>query len=85
LTDDQKRVVAQDFGMKGDQLDIRVRLALLYYLLKRLNLDFKEEKRPPYEQHIVLANHEEVRRALKQAQSGQSAAESDGPLPTTMV
>lgn len=83
LTDDQKHVVAQDFGMKGDRLDVRVRLALLYYLLKRLNLDFEEEKRPAREQHVILANRDEVRQALKRAQDGSSAAEPDGPLSAT--
>ena len=69
LTPDQKRVIAQDFGMKGERLDMQVRLALLYYVLKRLNLDFEEEKRPAREQHVVLANHDDVRKALRKAQS----------------
>lgn len=80
LTDDQKRVVAQDFGMQGDRLEVRVRLALLYYLLKQLNLDFEEEQRPSNEQHIVLDNSDEVRRALQRAQDGSSAVELDGLL-----
>jgi hypothetical protein len=67
LSNEQKHVVAQDFGMKGGYLDVKLRLALLYYLLKRLNLDFEEEKRPAREQHVVLAKPEEVRRALKRA------------------
>src|SRR5262245_33932477 len=69
LSDEQKKVVEQDFGMKAGRLDINVRLALLYYLLKRLNLDFKEEKRPAREQHVVLANREEARQSLARAQS----------------
>jgi len=70
LTDDQRRVVARDFGMKGGQLNMQVRLALLYYLLKRLNLDFEEEARAAREQHVVLANRDEVRDALARAQTG---------------
>lgn len=73
LSDEQKHVVAQDFGMAGGRLDVKVRLALLYYLLKRLNLDFEEEKRPAREQHVVLAEPDEVRRMLKRA-DGRSAA-----------
>lgn len=68
LTEDQQHVVAMDYGMGKNQLKIDIRLALLYYLLKRLNLDFAEDKRPPREQHIVLANAGEVREALKRAQ-----------------
>ncbi len=75
LTDEQKLVIALDFGMKGERLDVKVRLALLYYLLRRLDLDdFEEAKRLAREQHVVLANPDEVRRALKRAQAGGSAS-----------
>jgi predicted DNA-binding transcriptional regulator YafY len=83
LTPEQKRVIAQDFGMKGERLDVRVRLALLYYVLKRLNLDFEEEKRPAREQHVVLANRDEVSKALKRAQLDERAVKSASPLSAT--
>jgi predicted DNA-binding transcriptional regulator YafY len=79
LSDDQKHVVAQDFGMKGGHLEMKVRLALLYYLLKRLNLDFEEEKRPAREQHVVLAQPNMVRRALQRAQSGSATPDAVVP------
>ncbi|MFC1491804.1 WYL domain-containing protein, partial [Nitrospinota bacterium] len=68
LNDDQQQVVADDYGMRKNLLKVEIRLALLYYFLKRLNLDFFEEKRPAREQHIVLANRDEVRKALDRAQ-----------------
>ena len=80
LTADQKRVIAQDFGMKGERLDMRVRLALLYYVLKRLNLDFEEEKRLAREQHVVLANSDEVRQALSRALSDPTAVKPAGQI-----
>ena len=81
LTDEQKRVIAHDFGIRGERLDVKVRLALLYYLLRRLDLhNFDEPKRPAREQHVVLANPDEVRRALRRAQSGGSASDTDTPL-----
>jgi hypothetical protein len=81
LTEDQRRVIVQDFGMKGERLDVKVRLALLYYLLRRLDLDdFQGEKRPAREQHVVLANRDEVRRALQRAQIGLPGSEPDTPL-----
>jgi predicted DNA-binding transcriptional regulator YafY len=83
LTADQNRVVSQDFGMKRDRLDMRVRLALLFYVLKRLNLDFEEERRPAREQHVVLANRDDVRKALKRAQSDSSAARPASLLSAT--
>ena len=69
LSEDQKRVVGHDYGMKNGRLEIEVRAALLYYLLKRLHIDFKEEKRPAQQQHYVLANRDDVRRALTKAQA----------------
>jgi predicted DNA-binding transcriptional regulator YafY len=81
LTEDQKRIVAQDFGMRGERLDVKVRLALLYYVLRRLDLhDFAGEKRPAREQHVVLADPAEVRRTLKRVQSGSAASDAHSPL-----
>lgn len=68
LTRNQRRVVALDFGMEGESLKIPMRLALLYYFLKRLNLEGDAERRAPKEQHVVLGNKAEVRAALKRAQ-----------------
>ena len=67
LNASQKRIVSQDYGMKSQRLEVPVRKALLYYFLRRLNLDFSEEQRPPHEQHVVLANPQAVRAALEVA------------------
>lgn len=64
----QRRVVALDFGMERESVSVRVRVALLYYFLKRLNLDGDAERRAPKEQHIVLGNKAEVRAALKRSE-----------------
>jgi hypothetical protein len=81
LTDAQKKVIAQDFGMKAGRLDIKVKLALLYYLLRRLNLDdFKAEQRPARKQHVVIANTDDIRPALKRAQAGLEAATANDTL-----
>lgn len=74
LTPAQQSIVARDYGMKDMELSLEIRLALLYYFLKRLNLDFKERNRPAREQHVVLANTEQVRHALETLQSGEYAA-----------
>lgn len=67
LTEEQKRIVAKDYGMKNFRLHVAMRSAMLYHFLRRMNLDFEEEKRPAQEQHVVLANGEEVRDALEKA------------------
>lgn len=54
LTDHQKRVVMQDYGMSEDKLDLSVRSAVAFYVKRRLGLVDGHEKRPPREQHIVL-------------------------------
>jgi len=38
LTPSQKKVVAKDYGMAGGKRVISVRHAMLFYVLKRLNL-----------------------------------------------
>jgi hypothetical protein len=67
LSEGQKRAIALDFGMEGDSIAIPVRLALLYYFMKRLNLEGDLERRPAREQHVVVSNKAEVRAALKRA------------------
>ena len=67
LSKGQQQAVARDFGMDGASIAIPVRLSLLYYFMKRLNLDGDPERRPPREQHVVVANKAEVRSALKRA------------------
>jgi predicted DNA-binding transcriptional regulator YafY len=80
LTEHQKQVVARDYGMRAERLDVRVRYAFVYYLLKRLNLDFEEEKRPAREQHVVLANPSEAREALARAMGEKLFAATHGRL-----
>lgn len=56
LSEDQKKVIALDYGMRNGKAKIKVRRALLYYALKRLGLDGNAAARPPQEQQIVLAS-----------------------------
>jgi hypothetical protein len=82
LNTDQRRAIAQDYGMKDERLHMPVRLALLYYVDRRLNLniDGKGEERPPNEQHVVLDNLEDVRGALKRANNPPTVPEGTRPL-----
>ena len=58
LSDTQKKVIALDYGIRGDKASISVRRALLYYALKRLGLDTDPAARRPQDQQIVLLNQE---------------------------
>lgn len=67
LSASQKEVIAQDYGMEGGVGIISVRKAMAYYALKRLGLDTDPNARNASDQHIVLANPEEVYEALGRA------------------
>jgi predicted DNA-binding transcriptional regulator YafY len=54
LSEHQKRVVMQDYGMAGGKLDLVVREAVIFYVKRRLGLVDGHEQRPSNEQHIVL-------------------------------
>lgn len=56
LSENQKKVIALDYGMRGGKMKIKVRRALLYYALKRLGLDTEPSARRPKDQQIVLLN-----------------------------
>jgi hypothetical protein len=60
LSDDQKAIVAMDYGMANGRLTLRCKIALLWYLLKKLGLDAKGAECAGEEQHIVLINQEEI-------------------------
>ncbi len=60
LTEPQRRVVELDFGMQAGLLEKRVRLALVPYLLKLLNVGRGDLERSPSEQQIVLLNQAEL-------------------------
>lgn len=65
LSISQAKAVAADYNMCDMKLNITMRLALLYYFLRRLELqDCDGEKRDPKEQHVVLENKEETKLAL---------------------
>lgn len=54
LTPHQRRVVEQDYDMKDGVLQLSVRQAVLFYVLRRLGLTQGHRGRPAHEQHIVL-------------------------------
>ncbi len=67
LTEGQRRVVASDYGMHKGELKLTVKLAMLYYFLRRLGLDPIGQTRPAREQHIALVDPESVYAALERA------------------
>lgn len=59
LAEGHRRVIELDYGMANGEVVLECRQALLFYLLKHLGLEGREESRPEAQQ-IVLKNAEEV-------------------------
>ena len=56
LSEAQKRVVEQDYGMVHGMRETRVRVALAPYFLRMLGIGNDDRARAPLEQQIVLLN-----------------------------
>lgn len=61
----QQKTIERDYGMVDGKCELPVRLALLYYLDKRLRLDVAEKQDRPKETPIVVANKKEYDKTLK--------------------
>jgi hypothetical protein len=76
LTSSQQEVVAKDYGMKGRKCVLRVRVAMLFYVMKRLGLLNDAVNEDPRRQHIVLLNEADAKRVLELANSGRIVREA---------
>lgn len=69
LSDSQAQAVARDYNMQDMRIGVKVRLALLYYFLRRMGLeDCDGDGKDPREQHVVIANKAETCKAKARAQ-----------------
>jgi len=66
LNEAQKNIVAMDYGMTDFELKFKCRIALLYYLLKKLGIEQNGNDRAGEEQHIVAVNFDEIQVAMRQ-------------------
>ncbi|WP_292532917.1 WYL domain-containing protein [Methylocystis sp.] len=76
LNENQRRAIAQDYCMEKEKLAVPMRLALLYYFVRRLDLDPYDEmpNKSEKERHVVLDNKDEVKAALERANSAPTIA-----------
>ncbi len=58
LTESQRQIVIRDYRMEGGKVTLKVRKALLFYMLRRLGLDRDPSAESPRVQQIVLLNPE---------------------------
>jgi hypothetical protein len=65
LAASQQAVVAKDYGMVDGQVALKVRCAMLFYVLKRLGLLGDATAQDPRTQHIVAINAPDVEKVLR--------------------
>jgi len=68
LTPSQRTVVAKDYGMRNGRGVLRVRYAMLFYVLKRLGLLGDATKQSSRTQHIIALNKPAIDKALEIAE-----------------
>lgn len=56
LAPHQRDAIAADYGMVGGRLMLTPRLAVVWYVKRRLGLTERHQDRPAADQHIVLAS-----------------------------
>lgn len=66
LNEAQKNIVAMDYGMTDFELKIKCRVALLYYLMRKIGIDRNGSARAGEEQQIVTVNYDEIQAAIRQ-------------------
>lgn len=66
LDNNQKYLIAMDYGMTDQRTVINCRIALLYYLMKKLGIDILNNERKGEEQQILALNFDEVYAAINQ-------------------
>ena len=69
LSAPQQDVIAQDYEMRDGKVVVPVRMALLYYFLKRLRLDVADALDRPQETPVIVSNRAQLDEALKEAMS----------------
>ena len=61
-----KLAIEHDYEMENGQVVLKTRISLVYYVLRTFGLSTKDESNPPKEQHLVLLNKNQVKKALEQ-------------------
>ncbi|MCH1492758.1 MAG: WYL domain-containing protein [Luminiphilus sp.] len=64
LSDDQRAVVASDYGMHEGTLQLEVRARLVGYLLQMLNINAGDILEDPRAQQVVIENRDDIREWL---------------------
>ena len=60
LTPTQQAIIAHDYGMQDDKLELKTRAPLVGYMLQAFNIDHRKLEMTPEAQQIVIANFREI-------------------------
>lgn len=60
LNDDQQEIIAADYGMQDNRLEVSTRAALVPYLLSRMGLGLDHQHPDPMAQQLELVNEEQL-------------------------
>jgi hypothetical protein len=70
LSPGQRDTVMRDYDMKGGELILECRKAMLFYTLRHLNLESIEVSDDPAKQHVVVKNKDDVARWVREDRQG---------------
>jgi len=73
LNEAQRNTIEFDFGMQDGLLIVPTRIALAFYMIRRLNLDLSDDSMEPQRKQISLTNLTEVTEAEKSAKAASHA------------
>lgn len=76
LAKSQRNIIANDYAMSNNKINIPVRRALLYYFQKRLRLDVADVLDDPNEVPLIIANKDAFNEALAAAKEGRKVRET---------
>ncbi len=69
LNEDQRKAIEHDFRIDGGTLRLPMRLALVYYFIRRNNLDLRNGEIPPDRAQLYLQNYGAVVRACEEVKT----------------
>ncbi|CAG9243839.1 WYL domain-containing protein [Paraburkholderia caribensis] len=74
LSASQRDTVAHDYGMPDGRLVLPVRMAMLFYLNKRMRFDMYEHDQTPAANQLVVENYAAFKAAIAEADAGSRKA-----------
>ncbi|MBW4053708.1 MAG: WYL domain-containing protein [Proteobacteria bacterium] len=69
LNDSQRRTIEHDYRIQNGELQIQMRLALVYYFIRRNSLDLRTADMPPERAQLYLQNYDEITAACDAAKT----------------